>query len=323
MSPLAKQFLGKAAALLPLMESASVTDVLVNGLHSLYIERDGALEALDSPFTDRQSLADFIERLCVPIGRRLDASQPYLDGRLADGSRFHVILAPIAVEGPVISIRKRRDASLSPLASFGAPELVAWLGEQVRAGKNILIAGGTGSGKTTLLCRLLDDVPAAERLLILEETLEILPRHPHVVHLEARPPSPDGTGEVTLRSLLRNALRMRPDRIVLGECRGAEAFDMLQAMNTGHAGSLSTIHASSALDALRRLESLTLLAGFALPTHTVREWIGANVQVVVHLERNGAKRRIKEVLSVNGLEGEVYRITPVLRSCNTWGFVSR
>lgn len=310
---LRKQFAGRAAALLPYLDDPAVTDVLVNGTHSLYVERSGALVAQPSPFGDRREVMELVERLLVPLGKRVDAAVPYLDGRLADGSRFHVILSPIAVEGPLVSIRKLRNAALCPLESFGPPDVTGWLVDQVRAGRNLLFCGGTGSGKTTLLTRLLDLVPEAERIVVIEETVEIAPRHPHVLHLESRLPTPDGAGEVTLRALVRNALRMRPDRLVLGECRGAEAFDLLQAMNTGHAGSFSTIHANGALDALRRLESLTLLAGFLVPSRTVREWIGATIHAVVHLERCGAARQIREIVQVQGLEGEIYRITPKLQ----------
>lgn len=318
LTPLRRQLQGKAGALLPWLEDETVTDVLVNGTGSFFVERHGCLEALAPVFSERAALQDLIERLLVPLGKRIDAAHPYADGRLADGSRFHVILAPVAVEGPIVSIRKMRDPAHCALESFGPPAIVEWLRSQVAQGRNVLIAGATGAGKTTLLARLLESVGEGERLVLVEESMEIRPRHPHVVHLEARPPSPDGTGEVTLRTLVRNALRMRPDRLVLGECRGPEALDLLQAMNTGHAGSLSTIHANGALDALRRLECLALLAGVALPVKVVREWIGASVHAVVHLERAGGERRIREALALHGLEGEVYRMTPLFRDklCN-------
>ena len=235
---LARQFVGRALSLLALMEDKAVTDILINGTQSLYVERAGHLVPENSPFTSVDSLLDFIERLVVPIGRRIDAAHPYLDGRLADGSRFHVILPPIAPDGPLISIRKHRSfCEPIPLGSFGSAEIVDWLRTQMQRRKNILIAGGTGTGKTTLLSALLSEIPPAERLGIVEESLEIRCPHPHTFRLEARPASPDGSGEVTFRSLLRNTLRMRPDRIILGECRGGEAFDMLQAMNSGHPGS--------------------------------------------------------------------------------------
>lgn len=292
-----------------LMEDSEVTDILINGRESTYVERRGQLVRLDPLFQEDSKLYDFIERLCLPIGKRIDASQPYLDGRLLNGSRFHVVLPPIAVEGPLISIRmlQRSKAFLKPVAP---PLVMEWIMEQVQRRKNILIAGGTGSGKTTLLSYLLSQVDPAERIALLEETVELQPEHPHVVHLEARPPSPDGKGEVTLRVLVKNALRMRPDRLILGECRGAEAFDLLQAMNTGHTGSMSTIHSNTALGALRRLESLVLLGGFSVPLKSVREWIGATIDVVVLLERVAGERVVRDILSLSGLEGDVYRFTP-------------
>lgn len=305
-----KQFLGAAIGLFPLMQDEKVTDILVNGTSSLFIERDGLLSVEKNPFKDNRQVQDFIERLLIPIGKRIDAAHPYADGRLLDGSRFHVILPPIAVEGPFISIRKKRDTSHTQLESFGPPDLILWLKDQVVQKKNLLIAGSTGAGKTTLLCRLLEEAGPGERIAVIEETMEIQANHPHLIHMEARPPSPEGVGEVTLRTLLKNALRMRPDRIVVGECRGEEAFDMLQAMNTGHKGSLGTIHASSAADALKRIESLALLAGFQMPLKVVRDWVGSNLNTVVFIERIPEGRKITEVLSVHGLEGEVYRVTP-------------
>lgn len=318
MSGVDRQFIGAASRLLPLIRDESITDILVNGTHSLYVEKDGRLEYRPSPFDGPDAVFDLIERLLLPIGKRVDAAQPYLDGRLADGSRFHIVLPPIAAEGPLISIRKFRSPGAASLVAVAPGEVLSWLDEQLAQRKNILIAGGTGAGKTTLLCRMLDSLPPDERLVVVEETMEIRTCHAHALHLEARPASPDGTGEVTLRTLIRNALRMRPDRLVLGECRGGEAFDLLQAMNTGHPGSLSTIHANGALDALRRLEALVLLAGFSLPVATVREWVAGAIQVVVHLERRGGVRSISEILTVQGLEGEIYRITPCFRSSAKW-----
>lgn len=307
---LEKQFLGAAVDLFPLMRDEAITDILVNGTGTLFVEKEGQLRAEKNPFKEKRQVQDFIERLLIPIGKRIDAAHPYADGRLLDGSRFHVILPPIAVEGPFISIRKKRDTSHTAIENFGSPEIIQWLKEQVAQKKNLLIAGSTGSGKTTLLCRLLELVGPSERIAVIEETMEIQANHPHLIHMEARPPSPEGVGEVTLRMLLKNALRMRPDRIVVGECRGEEAFDMLQAMNTGHKGSLGTIHASSAGDALKRIESLALLAGFQMPLKVVRDWVGSNLHGVVFLERLPEGRRITEVLTIHGLEGEIYRVTP-------------
>lgn len=309
-TPLRRQLQGRSAVLVPWLEDERVTDLLVNGTHSFWVERDGCLTEEPPPFADRAAIAELIERLLVPLGKRIDAASPWADGRLADGSRFHVILSPIAVEGPVVSIRRMRSAEAAPLEAFGPPEPIEWLRREVAEGRNVLVAGATGTGKTTLVTRLLEEAPPGERIVIVEESVEIRPRHPHVLHLEARPPSPDGTGAVTPRSLVRQALRMRPDRLVVGECRGGEALDLLQAMNTGHRGSLSTLHANGAADALRRLEGLALSAAPGLPPRVVREWIAASIHVVAQLERDGPRRRLREVIAVHGLEGEVYRLMP-------------
>lgn len=292
------------------MDDPQVTDVLVNGYQSVFVERAGELEKVPTPFENADQVMQFIERLLVPIGRRMDATRPYMDGRLADGTRFHVILPPLAAS-PAISLRKRRGAASAPLSSFGDATLIGWLVEQFQSGQNILIAGGTGAGKTTLLARLLDTVGPAERLVVVEETSEILTGHPHCVFLEARAATPDGIGEVTLRTLLRNALRMRPTRLVLGEVRGDEAWDLLQAMNTGHRGSACTLHANSPMDALRRLETLVLTGGIGAPLAAVRDWIASAIQIVVHLERRRDNRRIAGVLRVLGVEGDRYRIHPL------------
>lgn len=309
---LSDQFIGRAGALLSLVTNDEITDILVNGVHSIYVEADGCLEPVPSPFPDQQSILDLIERMLIPLGKRIDAAHPYLDGRLADGSRFHIVLPPIAPEGPIISIRKKRKSENCPLDSFSCAEVVEWLATSVGENRNMLISGGTGTGKTTLLTRLLEIVSPLERIIVIEECLEIEGRHPHLVHLEARAASPDGTGEVTLRSLIKNALRMRPDRLILGECRGAEAFDLIQVMNSGHHGSFCTLHANSARDALRRLESLVLMSGCGAKVSAVREWISGAIDVVVHLRKDGANRQIAEIISVNGIEGEAYRIIPRL-----------
>ncbi len=269
------------------------------------------LEEQPSPFSSKESLFDFIERLIIPLGRRIDATQPFLEGRLVDGSRFHVILPPLAADGPCLSIRKSRVAERVTLAPFCDPPLMEWTKQEVRLGNNVLIAGATGSGKTTCLSALMEGISPTERVIVIEESRELAFAHPHLISLEARPPSPDGIGEVTLRTLLRNALRMRPDRIILGECRGVEALDLLQVMNTGHRGSLSTLHANSARDALRRLEALVLLSGLPLSVRPVREWIAAAIALVVFLEREGNSRTVREVISIEGMEGGVYRLTPV------------
>ncbi len=313
-SILEKQFVGRSRMVVPFLTEEGVTDILINGTGSLYVEKRGKLESRSNPFTEREALVDLIERMLIPIGKRVDAARPYVDGRLNDGSRFHLLLNPIATAGPLISIRTFSKQERPTLESFGDPEVVRWIRSQLKERKNILLAGGTGAGKTTLLSSMLDEISVEERIVIIEETQEIRTLHPHTVSLEARGPSAEGVGEVTVRALLKNSLRMRPDRIVVGEVRGEEAFDLLQAMNTGHRGGLGTLHANSALDALRRLESLVILGCYNVPLRVVREWIASNIHGVIFLDRSSGRRGVAEVLSVNGLEGEVYRITPRFRA---------
>ncbi|NBX75995.1 MAG: CpaF family protein [Proteobacteria bacterium] len=305
-----QQLVGPSKSLAPLFSDESVTDILINGTKSCYVEREGNLEQVVHPLADESALFHFIERLVVPCGRQIDAAAPYIDGRCLDGSRFNIVLAPLAAPGPLISIRKKKRAGAVPLSAFGPSHLVKWIRDQVRSKKNFLISGGTGSGKTTLLSSLLAEMNSSERIVLIEEVIELDSPHPHLVHLEARAPSPEGKGGVPLRALVSTALRIRPDRIIVGECRGPEAFDMLQAMNTGHSGSLGTLHANSARDALRRFESLALLAGLQIPLKVIREWVASQIFGVIHLDRVDGKRCISEVLTVSGLEGEVYRIQP-------------
>ncbi len=304
------QFLGAAAPILEWLQDPQVTDVLINGNQSAYLERGGNLVSVVPPFSNRSEFAAFIERILVPLGKRLDATKPYFDGRLIDGTRFHLVLPPIAVAGPVLSIRKGRESVQAPLSSFGPADIIEQIQAHFQKGCSVLISGGTGSGKTTFLSRLLETVPTSERVLILEETSEIQVAHPHCVYLEARSANPDGLGEVTLKTLVRNALRMRPDRLVLGECRGDEAWDLLQALNSGHGGSACTLHANSPQDALRRLESLVLMAGIEVPLRVLREWVASSVGLVIQLVREDQKRSIQSVIKIHGLEGEKYRIEP-------------
>lgn len=308
--PLEKQLVGRAASLLPFLKDSKVTDILINGIETFFIEREGELHGVPHPFNQKENIFELIERMVVPLGKRIDAAQPYLDGRLLDGSRFHVILPPIAINGPLISIRKNRRGRGIVLSDFGPPKVVEFLVNEVSRGANLLIAGGTGAGKTSLLSCLLEFVSPNQRITVIEETTEIYADHPHLLHLEARPPTPDGKGEVTLQALVKNALRMRPDRLILGECRGPEAFDMLHAMNTGHRGALGTIHANSALDALKRLEGLATLTGFGVPMRTLKEWVAAAIHGVVFMQKRGDSRQVSEIISVNGLEGDLYRVTP-------------
>jgi len=307
---LEQQLIGPSKSLMPFFADEGVTDILINGTKSFYIEKEGKLQELKHPLADESALFHFIERLIVPCGKQIDAAAPYIDGRCLDGSRFNIVLPPLAVPGPLISIRKKKRAGSIPLDAFGPPQLVNWIRGQIRARKTFLISGGTGTGKTTLLSSLLAELNLIERIVLIEEVIEIDSPHPHLIHLEARTPSPEGKGGVNLRALLTTALRIRPDRIIVGECRGPEAFDMLQAMNTGHSGSLGTLHANSARDGLRRFESLALLAGHQIPLKVIREWVASQIFGVIHLDKAHGKRCISEVLTVSGLEGEVYRISP-------------
>ncbi len=309
-SKIEEQFLGASASLLAWMREPEITDVMVNGIESLFLERNGKLESAPSPFRTHQDLSDWIERLLLPIGKRIDASRPFVDGVLLDGSRFHLILPPLSLVGPVISIRKSRGIELAALESFGHPDAVALVKTAFETRRGLLIAGGTGAGKTTLLSRLLDGVSPIERIVLIEETPEVRSEHPHMIRLVARAPNPDGAGEVTLRALIRNALRMRPDRLVLGECRGEEVWDLVQALNTGHGGSACTLHANSPRDALRRVEALLLMACPGTPISAAREWVAGAIGWVVHLRRTETGREIHGILKVQGLEGEQYRVLP-------------
>lgn len=316
---LEQQLIGPSQALLPYFRDSRVTDILLNGTFGFYVEKEGELGECPNPFKTDSQLFHFVERLLVASGKQLDASVASVDGKCADGSRFNIILPPLAQPGPLISIRKKKSQGEIKLSDFCEKDLENWIRDCVYEKKNLLISGATGSGKTTLLSSLISLVPPQERVVLIEEVSEINPQHKHVIHLEARPAHADGKGEVNVRSLLRTALRIRPDRLIIGECRGSEAFDMLQAMNTGHRGSWGTLHANSARDALRRFEALALLSGIAIPHQVIREWIASHIYGVIHLERIGSKRCISKVLTLKGLEGEVYRWDspfPGLSDCN-------
>lgn len=273
-----------------LLADPQVSDILVNGPGPVWIERSGTLERTTLEL-DRASIELIIERVLAPLGRRVDPLTPVADGRLADGSRVHVIVPPLAVDGPCLTIRRfgTRPVVLEEIAEGPVADLLRWA---VRARCNIVVVGATGSGKTTLLNALAASIPADERVVTVEDAAELRLPSDHVIRLETRPASAEGTPAVTSRELVRNALRMRPDRLVIGEVRGGEALDLIQAMNTGHNGSLSTLHANGCADALHRLETLVLLAGVGLPLQAVRAQIGAAVDLVVHVERalNGARR---------------------------------
>jgi pilus assembly protein CpaF len=272
-----------------LLADPAVEEVMVNGPHDVYVERGGRIERTEVRFESEGALRDAIERILAPLGRRVDELTPMADARLGDGSRVNVIIPPLSVDGPALSIRRFEAARPDPeeLVASGTltDDLRRLLAVAVRERRSILISGGTGSGKTTLLNALSAYIDPAERVVTIEDAAELRLRQPHVVRLESRPASVEGRGEVTIRDLLRNALRMRPDRIVIGEVRGVEALDLLTALNTGHDGALSTVHANSPADALRRIETLALMAGIGLPHEAIREQVRRGIQLVVHLAR--------------------------------------
>ena len=279
-----------------LLADPEVEEVMVNGHDSVYVERRGRIEPTAIAFESEQALRDAIERILAPVGRRVDELSPMADARLADGSRVNVVIPPLAVDGPALSVRRFTAVRPDPeeLVAGGTltPELRDLLAEAVRSRRSLLVSGGTGSGKTTLLNALSAWIAPEERVVTIEDAAELRLRQPHVVRLESRPPSVEGRGGVTIRDLLRNALRMRPDRIVIGEVRGAEALDLLTALNTGHDGALSTVHANSPEDALRRVETLALMAGVGLPHGAIREQLARGVDLVVHMSRGAGGRRL-------------------------------
>jgi pilus assembly protein CpaF len=282
----------------PLLSDPLVSDVLVNGDgRSVWIERAGRLMETGIVLSGTE-VQRLIERIVAPLGLRADRSSPLVDARLPDGSRVHAVVPPLAVDGPCLTIR-RFSARTEPLTSFAPAGVVELLDVAVRSGANVVVAGGTGAGKTTLLNALATAIPVGERIITVEDAAELRLPQPHVVRLESRPANAEGSGCVTVRELVRNALRMRPDRLLVGECRGGEALDMLQAMNTGHEGSMTTCHANSCEDALRRLETMVLLAESGLPLAAVREQLASSVDLVVHVVRGaGGVRRISEVAEV-------------------------
>ncbi|MGA8757249.1 MAG: CpaF family protein [Stellaceae bacterium] len=294
----------------PLIEDETVTDIMVNGAKQVYVERRGKLELTDVSFRDDQHVFNVATKIVTRIGRRVDESRPLVDARLPDGSRVNIIIPPLAIDGPSISIRKfsKKTITLDTMAQQAniSPEMATLLKIAARCRLNILISGGTGSGKTTLLNALSRMIDSAERTVTIEDAAELQLQQPHVVRLETRPPNLEGTGEITMRDLLRNALRMRPDRIILGEIRGAEALDVLQAMNTGHDGSMSTIHANRPREALTRLENMVGMTGINLPSHAVRTQIAAAVNLIVQISRmRDGMRRIIDVIEIVGMEGDV------------------
>jgi pilus assembly protein CpaF len=293
----------------PLMRDGDVCDILVNGARQVYVERAGKLELTPVVFRDDAHLLQIIDRIVSRVGRRIDESSPMVDARLPDGSRVNAIIPPLALDGPLLSIRRfgRSPLTMTDLIALGSlsSELAAVLRAMVRARLNILVSGGTGSGKTTLLNCLSAFIPDTERIVTIEDSAELQLQQPHVCRLETRPPNVESRGEVTQRDLLRNALRMRPDRIIVGECRADEALDMLQAMNTGHDGSISTVHANSPRDALARLETMIQLSGFELPSRAMRQQVSQAIDVIVQTARLAdGSRRVVSVTEVVGMEGD-------------------
>ena len=302
----------------PLLRDDTITEIMVNGPKKIYIERNGKIERTNVVFEDDEHLMRIIERIVAPLGRRVDESMPYVDARLPDGSRVNIVIPPISLIGPVVTIRKfyRTPLTVEDLIRLGSatPEVMEFLKACVQAKINIVVSGGTGSGKTTLLNILSGFIPEGERIITIENAAELQLRQEHVVTLETRPPNIEGKGEITMRDLVINALRMRPDRIIVGECRGGEAFDMLQAMNTGHEGSMTTIHANSPRDALARLENMVLMAGTDLPHRAIREQIAMAIDLIVQTARmRDGSRKIVSLTEVQGLEGEVITTTELFK----------
>jgi pilus assembly protein CpaF len=308
----------------PFLDDATVTEVMVNGTACIYVERGGVIEQTEGRFISEEHLRRVIDRIVSQIGRRVDESSPMVDARLADGSRVNAIVPPLSLDGSILTIRKFakdpfRANDLIQLGTF-TPQVAAVLSAAVVGGLNVLVSGGTGTGKTTLLNVLSGFVPSDERIVTIEDAVELQLLQPHVIRLEARPPNLEGIGEITIRDLVRNSLRMRPDRIIVGEVRGAEALDMLQAMNTGHDGSLSTVHANGPRDALARIETMVLMAGFDLPSRAIREQIASALNVVVHIERfRDGSRRVAHVTEVLGMESDVIAMQDVFRYDYTAG----
>lgn len=305
-------------ALEELLADSSITEVMVNSFDDIYIERDGRLEKTDVTFTSDDAVMATIERIVSPLGRRIDESSPMVDARLKDGSRVNAIIPPLALRGPCITIRKFSDRKLTDrdLIRFGTvnENMVEFMRTCVVERCNIVVSGGTGSGKTTLLNILSNFIPPEERVITVEDAAELKLVQPHVVSLEARPANMEGKGAVTIRDLVKNCLRMRPDRIVVGECRGGEALDMLQAMNTGHDGSLTTAHANSPRDMLRRLEVMVLMAGMDLPVSAIREQVASAVDIVIQQTRYGdGSRRISCISEITGIESGTIQLSDIFR----------
>jgi pilus assembly protein CpaF len=301
-----------------LMRDRSLSDILVNGPHQVYVEREGRLALTDVRFRDDAHLIGVIQRIAGRIGRRIDEGSPMLDARLEDGSRVNAIIPPLALQGPVMSVHRFAGAEIGPERQI---ELGTWSQEMrdfmeaaVRCRMNVVISGGTGSGKTTMLNVLSKWIPATERVVTIEDAAELQLQRDHVVRLETRPPNIEGRGEVTQRDLLRNTLRMRPDRIIIGEVRGGETLDMLQAMNTGHEGSMTTVHSNSTRDALRRIENMVSMSGLNYPVHVIRDQMASTLNLLIHLGRlTGGRRKVVSITEVTGVESDVILLQDLFR----------
>jgi len=302
----------------PLLSEPTISDILVNNYQSVYVERFGKLELTPVRFKDNDHLMKIIDRIVSKIGRRIDESSPMVDARLADGSRVNAIIPPLAIDGASISIRRFSEdkLKLSDLVEKNAltENMALFLQSVAKAKQNVLISGGTGSGKTTMLNAMSNFIPEDERIVTIEDSAELQLQLPHVVRLETRPANIEGKGEVSLRDLVKNSLRMRPDRVVIGEVRGGEAFDMLQAMNTGHDGSLTTVHANKPRDSLARVENMVSMAGFELPTSAVRKQIASAINIIVQLNRlEDGSRRVMSIQEVSGMEGDIITLSEIFK----------
>lgn len=294
----------------PLLADDTITEIMINGAKNIYIERAGKIHRHPASFESDDHLMRIIDRIVAPLGRRIDESSPYVDARLPDGSRVNAVIPPISLVGPTLTIRKfsRNPISVEQLIEFGTitPESIEFMKAVVLARINLVVSGGTGSGKTTLLNILSQYIPADERIITIENAAELQLRQEHVVTLESRPPNIEGRGEVSIQNLVVNCLRMRPDRIIVGEIRSEEALDMLQAMNTGHEGSMTTAHSNSPRDTLARIETMTLMAGMDLPIRAIREQVASALELVIHLERlRDGTRKVVNISEVQGMEGDV------------------
>jgi pilus assembly protein CpaF len=302
----------------PLLDDDTITDIMINGPDKVFVERRGTVVLSNVRFRDVQHLSNIAQRIAARVGRRIDESSPLADARLQDGSRVNIVFPPLALDGPYISIRKfaRRRIDFQTLIRFGSmsAQLARILELAAKSRLNVIISGGTGSGKTTLLNAMSRMIDPSERVVTVEDAAELQLQQPHVVRLETRPPNLEGKGEITQRDLVRNALRMRPDRIILGECRGAEAFDMLQAMNTGHDGSMSTVHANSTRDALTRIENMVMMGNLGLPAKAIRTQILGAIDLIVQVERQrDGVRRVVQVTEVAGMEGDVFTLNDIFQ----------